>query len=73
MEEESCVNWISGSDKWLIIWNGSQIQQSIKGSQPNESQDLSSWVNELINARQNLDEVRVADMLEYEVIPRLPQ
>lgn len=50
-----------------------QIQQSIKGSQPNEQQDLSYWVNELMNARENLDDVRMADMLEYEVIPRLPQ
>jgi hypothetical protein len=64
-------------DQWFgqmadyLEW--SQIQQSIKGSQPNEPQDLSYWVNELINARQNLDDVRMADMLEYEVIPRLPQ
>ncbi len=50
-----------------------QIQQSIKGSQPNEQQDLSYWVNELMKARENLDDVRMADMLEYEVIPRLPQ
>jgi hypothetical protein len=64
-------------DQWFgqmadyLEW--SQIQQSIKGSQQNEPQDLSYWVNELINARQNLDDVRMADMLEYEVIPRLPQ
>ena len=50
-----------------------QIQQSVSGGQPEESQDLSYWVNELVNARKNLDEVRIADMLEYELIPRLPQ
>jgi hypothetical protein len=50
-----------------------QIQQSVVGPQPTQSQDLSHWVNELMLARQNIDEVRVADMLEYEVIPRLPQ
>jgi hypothetical protein len=50
-----------------------QIQQSVVGSQPTQSQDLSHWVNELMLARQSIDEVRVADMLEYEVIPRLPQ
>jgi len=50
-----------------------QIQQSMNGSQPKESQDLSYWINELLDARKNLDEVRIADMLEYELIPRLPQ
>ncbi len=50
-----------------------QIQQSVVGHESNELQNLSHWVNELIVARQNKDEVRVADMLEYEVIPRLPQ
>ena len=49
------------------------IQQSVVGSQPTQSQNLSHWVNELMLARQNIDEVRMADMLEYEVIPRLPQ
>ncbi len=64
-------------DQWFgqmadyLEW--AQIQQSIKGSQPNEQQDLSYWVNELMKARKNLDDVRVADMLEYELIPRLPQ
>ena len=64
-------------DQWFgqmadyLEW--AQIQQSIKESQPNEQQDLSYWVNELMNARENLDDVRMADMLEYEVIPRLPQ
>jgi len=50
-----------------------QVQQSIMGSQPNKQQDLSYWVNELMKARENLDDVRMADMLEYEVIPRLTQ
>ncbi len=49
-----------------------QNQQAVRGALPKESQDLSHWVNELMNARKNLDEVRVTDMLEYEVIPRLP-
>lgn len=50
-----------------------KTQQPTSGSQPEALQDLSYWVNELMNARQNLDDVRVADVLEYEVIPRLPQ
>jgi hypothetical protein len=50
-----------------------QSQQLVVGSQPTQSLDLSHWVNELMLARQNIDEVRVADMLEYEVIHRLPE
>ena len=49
-----------------------QIQKSVSGESMTEPQDLSHWVNELMNARKSFDEVRVADMLEYEVIPRLP-
>jgi hypothetical protein len=62
-------------DKWFgqmadyLEWL--QIHKSV-GSRKNEfAQDLSCWVNELINARQIEDEVRIADMLEYEVLPRL--
>ncbi len=50
-----------------------QNQQAVRGAVTNDSQDLSHWVNELMIARKNFDEVRVTDMLEYEVIPRLPQ
>jgi hypothetical protein len=49
------------------------IQESVSREQPKELQDLSYWVNELMNARKNLDNVRIADMLEYEIIPMLPQ
>jgi len=64
-------------DQWFgqvadyLEWR--QIQQSVGSTLSNEPNDLSFWVNELMTARQGLDEVRVADMLEYEVIPRLPQ
>ncbi len=50
-----------------------QNQQGVNRALPKEDQDLSHWVNELMIARKKFDEVRVADMLEYEVIPRLPQ
>ncbi len=50
-----------------------QNQQTVSGTVTKDSQDLSHWVNELMLARKNFDEVRVTDMLEYEVIPRLPQ
>lgn len=63
-------------DQWFgqiadyLEWT--QIHQSVSGSSAMDPQNLSYWVNELMNARTNLDEVRVADILEYEVIPRLP-
>lgn len=68
---------IRSLDQWFgqiadyLEW--AHIQQSVGGSSPKEPQDLSHWVNELMNARKNMDDVRVADMLEYEIIPRLPQ
>ncbi len=64
-------------DQWFgkmadyLEW--AQIQRAISGLQQKEEQGLSYWVNELMNARQALDEVRMIDMLEYEVIPRLPE
>ena len=48
-------------------------QNSVSGGGSHEPQELASWVNELMNARKQLDDVRVTDLLEYEVIPRLPQ
>jgi len=50
-----------------------QIQQAVNGSHPKDTLGLSHWVNELMNARKSLDKVRMVDMLEYEVIPRLPE
>ncbi len=50
-----------------------EVQRSVSGLPSKEPQDLAYWVNELMNARKNLDDVRIADMLEYELIPRLPQ
>jgi secreted PhoX family phosphatase len=48
-----------------------QIHESVGHKKPEIAQDLSLWVNELMNAREIEDEVRIADMLEYEVLPRL--
>ncbi len=48
-----------------------QIHESVGLKKPETTQDLLFWVNELLNAREIEDEVRIADMLEYEVIPRL--
>lgn len=70
-----------GSMRQLDQWFGqvadylewTAILQSMVGSPSNDSNHLSGWVHELVTARQNLDNVRVADMLEYEVIPLLPQ
>jgi hypothetical protein len=48
-----------------------QIHESVGHKKPEIAQDLSLWVKVLMNARENEDEVRIADMLEYEVLPRL--
>ncbi len=50
-----------------------QIHETVEPKKPETAQDLSYWVKELLNAREIEDQVRIADMLEYEVIPRLAQ
>jgi hypothetical protein len=63
-------------DQWFgqvadyLEW--AQIQQSFGVRNTDEAQLLSSWINELMNARKDMDTIRIADILEYEVIPRLP-
>ncbi|HNP59383.1 MAG TPA: hypothetical protein PKM72_01015 [Nitrospirales bacterium] len=64
-------------DKWFgqiadyLEWL--KIHEIVGLKNPEATRDLSFWVNELLNAREVEDEVRIADMLEYEVIPRLVQ
>lgn len=48
-----------------------QIHESVGLKKPGVLQDLTCWVNELMKAREIEDAVRIADMLEYEVLPRL--
>ena len=50
-----------------------QVHESIGLKKPEVIHDLSFWIKELLNARENEDGVRIADMLEYEVIPCLSQ
>ena len=63
-------------DQWFgqvadyLEW--AQIQKSVGTHKPDEGEGLSFWVNELMNARTGMDKVRIADILEYEMIPRLP-
>ena len=42
-------------------------------AQDDHEQNLAFWVNELIIARNAGDDVRIADLLEYEIVSRLPQ
>ena len=62
-------------DQWFgqiadyLEWE--QIHQSVETDKPDTSEGLWYWVNELMNARTGQDKVRIADILEYEVIPRL--
>ena len=37
------------------------------------SSSLKGWVEELMSARKNQDQVRIGDILEYEIIPLLSQ
>jgi len=68
---------IRGLDEWFgqmadyLEWL--QIHESVRHRKTGVAQDLGFWVTELMKARENEDEVRIADMLEYEVIPRLSQ
>ncbi len=41
-------------------------------SRRSESAVLAPWINELMRGREQRDAVRVADLLQYEVVPRLP-
>jgi hypothetical protein len=62
-------------DQWFgqmadyLEWR--QVHEFVRHKKPELAQDLSYWVKELIHAREIEDTVRIADMLEYEVIPRL--
>ena len=62
-------------DQWLgpmadyLEWL--QIHESVGRKKSEMAQNLVFWVNELLSAREIEDEVRIADILEYEVIPRL--
>lgn len=45
------------------------VESGLRTSPPNKA--LTPWVQELLNARTARDVIRLADMLEYELIPRL--
>lgn len=48
------------------------LQAAEQGSQAGgDLQSLSSWIQELLDARSMQDPVRLADILEFEVLPRL--
>jgi len=62
-------------DDWLgrladyVEWT--ELARSLRASQcPKKS--LVSWLPEMIQARDNGDPVRLADLLEYEILPGLP-
>ena len=61
-------------DRWLgqmadyLEWG--HISQSL-GKQRGKASFLQGWVEELLEARHSSDQVRIADILEYEIIPLL--
>jgi hypothetical protein len=50
--------------------DGSSLLVSLRKGSGSASQ-LVCWIRELLDARANLDAVRMADLLEYEILPRL--
>jgi len=66
-------------DQWFgqmadyLEWG--QIHQAVGPMNPQQTgqQGLVRWIDELMTARKQGDEVRVADLLEYEILPRLSQ
>lgn len=50
-----------------------EIHEMVGFKKSEGTRDLSFWINELMTARKNQDGVRIADVLEYEVFPRLSQ
>lgn len=60
-------------DAWLgrcaDFVEGSMLGMTSSGSA--EQQALLSWLDELLRARQRHDQVRLADVLQYEVLPRM--
>lgn len=61
-------------DAWLgrcaDFVEGSMVGMGASGSP--EQQTFMSWLEELMQARQRHDQVRLADLLQYEVLPRMP-
>ena len=42
------------------------------GTSPHTSDSMVSWVRDIIGARERGDTVGIADLLEFEIVPRLP-
>lgn len=61
-------------DRWFgkmadyVEWGHLHAKTGVSGS---HSSNLKGWVEELMSARKNQDQVRIGDILEYEIIPLL--
>jgi hypothetical protein len=62
----------------LDLWLGkvADVLELMENSRPGQAADqkgtsLAAWVEELLEARSHHDMVRIADLLEYEILPRL--
>jgi hypothetical protein len=51
--------------EWAELAHSSRLPHSSEES-------LTGWINQVLEARNHTDTVRLADILEYEVLPRLP-
>ena len=63
----------AGLDAWLARL-ADFVEASLLGTDEINpaSRELVSWIEELLGARGQQDLVRIADLLEYEIVPRLP-
>jgi hypothetical protein len=64
----------SALDRWFgHLADYVELLQAARQGSParNDLQSLSPWIQELLDARSNQDPVRLADILEFEVLPHL--
>jgi hypothetical protein len=68
------VHQFNALDQWLgkLADYLELMERPLKAANTTEAtRPLSSWVQELLDARNNRDVVLTADLLEYEILPRL--
>ena len=63
---------LSALDAWLgKLADYLELVEGTRGAAGNGSDALSTWVRQLLEARTARDTVRIADLLEYEILPRV--
>ena len=65
---------VAGLDGWLgrLADYVEAAEQDRRRTSMEESNSLVPWIAELLETRARKDHVRMVDLLEYELLPRLP-